>query len=74
MFYKKHINNYKKSFVLILTTLLTLLGCKTKEEKYLQKHQVIFCKTSEFEQFVKNAKVKPTQARDLMIEFANKNN
>lgn len=56
------------------TTILAFMGCKTKEEKFLIEHKVIFCKTIEFDEFVENAKIKPIEARKLMIDFAKKDN
>ncbi len=58
----------------IFTTILTFIGCKTKEEKYLKDHEVIFCKTTEFEQFVENSEIKPIEARKLMIDFVKRKN
>jgi hypothetical protein len=61
-------------YMTTLTAILTFFGCKTKEEKYLEKHKVLFCKTDEFELFIATAKIKPKEANELMIDFANKKN
>jgi hypothetical protein len=61
-------------YMTILSTILSFFGCKTKEEKYLEKHQVLFCKTDTFEAFVEKAEIKPDIAKNLMIDYTNKNN
>jgi hypothetical protein len=61
-------------YMTILSTILSFFGCKTKEEKFLEKHQVLFCKTDAFESFIEKAEIKPDIAKNLMIDYTNKNN
>ena len=60
--------------VVLIISLLTLLGCKTKEEIFLDKHEVIFCNTEEFDNFIKQAPIKPEEAKNLMLEYVTNNN
>lgn len=58
-----------KTILRFLIIIPLLFSCKSKEEKFLEKHQVFFCETEEFESFVKKAKIKPQQAWDLMSKY-----
>ncbi len=57
----------------LLTSILTFLGCKSEEEKILESHQILFYKTNEFENFINEAKIKPEEAKKIMIDFAKNN-
>ena len=39
-------------FMLIFSSILSLLGCKSKEEKFLENHKVILYDTKEAELFI----------------------
>ena len=58
----------------ILTGILTLLGCKSNEEKFIENHKVIVYKTPEYFEFEKSAKFKIDEAWKLQKEFSKKNN
>ena len=61
-------------FMLIFSSILSLLGCKSKEEKFLENHKVILYDTKEAELFINNSVIKPMEASKLQEEFALKNN
>ncbi|MBI9059800.1 MAG: hypothetical protein JEZ01_18695 [Labilibaculum sp.] len=61
-------------FMGIIISILTFLGCKSKEEKFLENNKVLFCKTEEFESFIKKSRVTPEKAWDLMVEYTEKEN
>lgn len=42
-------------FMLIFSSILSLLGCKSKEEKFLENHKVILYDTKEAELFINNS-------------------
>ena len=64
----------KKLFYMsIFTSVLSLIGCKTDEEKYLKEHNVIFYQTKEFKLFEENSKIKLKDAFELQTKFANSN-
>jgi len=63
----------KINFIVIISFLTIFLGCKSKEEKFLEKHQVLFYQTKDFESFVKEAKIKPEEAWDLMVGYSKSN-
>lgn len=54
-------------------SILTLFGCKTKEEIYLNKHKVIFANTKEFDAYINTAIIKPIDAKKLMLDYVNNN-
>lgn len=58
----------------IFISILSFLGCKSKEERFLDSHQILFCKTDKFKKFLFEAKIKPEEAKEMMIDFAEKNN
>lgn len=58
----------------ILSSLLTLINCKSKEEKFFEEHKVIHYNTEEAKEFINNAKIKPDQAKKIQANFAFKNN
>ncbi len=58
----------------LLASFLCLFGCKSKEEKFLEKHEVLFCKTETFDTFVRKAKIKPKVALELMSNYSKENN
>jgi len=43
------------------------------EKEFIENHQVLFCKTDEFQKFVDEANVKPEEAKKIMHNFAEKN-
>ncbi len=61
-------------YMSIFTTLLTLFGCKSKEESFLQKNIVIYYGTKEFEEFEKKSNVKLVKAWQIQKEYLEKNN
>ena len=52
----------------------SVLGCKSKEEKFLENHKVILYETKEAELFINNSVIKPMEASKIQEEFALKNN
>ena len=64
----------KKILIGTLTSIFTLFGCQTAQEKFLKKHDVFYAKTKEFNEFITKAKIKPQDARKLMGKYINKNN
>ncbi|MBL4745360.1 MAG: hypothetical protein JKY08_03240 [Flavobacteriaceae bacterium] len=58
----------------ILASILCVFGCKSNEEKFLEKHHVLFCKTKSFDVFIEKTKVKPEAAWDLMRNYSKDNN
>ncbi len=58
----------------IFTSFLSFIGCgKTEEEKYLEKHQVFFYKTKEFNDFENNTIIKLEEAFKIQTKFAKQN-
>ena len=57
----------------IFTSILSLVGCKTEEEKYFKEHKVIFYQTKEFDEFELKSKIKIKEAFDIQTKFANDN-
>lgn len=64
----------KLRFLVIILSIISILGCKSKEETFLKHNEVLFCKTIEFEKFVHNAIIKPEKAKKMMIHYTKENN
>ncbi len=60
--------------MVILISIVNFLGCKSEEEKFLDNHEIVFCETDEFKNFIAEATIKPERAKEIMIDFARKNN
>lgn len=60
--------------VVLIFTLLFFLGCKSKEQKFLDNHKVILYHTKEATDFINTAKIKPEEAKIIQVNFAIKNN
>ena len=58
----------------IIMSFLNLLGCKFGDYKHIDKNQILFCKTNEFENFVSKANIKPEEARNIVYDFAKNHN
>ncbi len=58
----------------IITSFLIFLGCKTEEEKFLEKHRVLFYDTPEYIEFEKDATIKIDSAWKMQKDFSKKNN
>lgn len=59
--------------IMILSSILTFLGCKNKEEKFLETHTVIFYNSPQYKEFEKTSKVKIKEANKIQANFAIKN-
>ena len=57
-------------YILILMSILNSLGCRFKEERFLEKHDVIFSNTEAFEKFVTNANIKLEKAKEIKVGLA----
>jgi hypothetical protein len=57
-----------------LTSIFSLFGCKSKEDKFLQENNIYFYGTPEFENYEKNAPVKLTEAWEIQKKYANLKN
>ena len=60
--------------MLIFSWVLSLLGFKSEEEKFLENHKVILYDTKEAELFINNSVIKPMEASKIQREFTLKNN
>ena len=61
-------------FIVTFSSIFSLLGCKSEEEKFLENHKVILYDTKEAELFINNSVIKPMEASKIQREFALKNN
>ena len=61
-------------FIVTFSSIFSLLGCKSEEEKFLENHKVIPYDTKEAELFINNSVIKPMEASKIQREFALKNN
>lgn len=57
-------------YMSIFTTLSTLIGCKSNEEKFLQENKVIYYGTKEFEDFEKKSNVNLSEAWKIQKEYS----
>ncbi|AZA59277.1 hypothetical protein EG349_11960 [Chryseobacterium shandongense] len=64
----------KKIITTVFSSILLMMGCKNKEQKFLEKHKVILYNTKEADNFINNSVVKPIEAKKLQADFAIKNN
>jgi len=60
--------------MITISSFLAFIGCKTKQEKFLSNHSVLFYKTNAFDSFLTNAKIKPKEALNLVVEYSKNNN
>ncbi|MGX5687144.1 hypothetical protein ACWKWW_21555 [Chryseobacterium cucumeris] len=61
-------------YIVSICSLFSLLGCKSKEQKFLDNHKVILYETKEAEDFINTANIKPDEAKQIQAAFAIKNN
>jgi len=64
----------RKALIGGLISIFTFLGCQTAQEKFLKKHNVLYAKTNEFDEFITKAKIKPNDARRLVANYIHENN
>lgn len=64
----------KLIYMTLICSLLSLLGCKSKEQKFLDNHKVILYNANEAGDFINNANIKPEDAKQIQADFAIKNN
>lgn len=57
-------------YIMILSSILTFFGCKSKEKKFLEEHQVFFYNTNEYKEFEVGSKVKVKEALMIAYKFA----
>ncbi|MFV0305823.1 MAG: hypothetical protein ACK5IC_10130 [Moheibacter sp.] len=57
-------------YMSIFTSLFALIGCKSKEEKFLQENRVIYYGTKEFEDFEKNSIIKIDRAWEIQKMYS----
>lgn len=63
-----------KKIIMILSAILTLLGCKSEEKKFLENHKVIFYKSEEYQNFEKQVKINIKIAYKIAFNYAIENN
>lgn len=56
--------------IMILSSILTLLGCKSKEKTFLEEHKVIFYNTLQYRSFENTSKVSIKEASIIAYKFA----
>ncbi|MCP1299506.1 hypothetical protein NK356_10030 [Chryseobacterium sp. S0630] len=61
-------------YIVSICSLFSLLGCKSKEQKFLDNHKVILYETKEAGDFINTANIKPDEAKQIQAAFAIKNN
>ncbi|WP_449387460.1 hypothetical protein [Chryseobacterium lineare] len=57
-------------YMSIFSTIFTLFGCKSKEEKFLQENKIIYYDSKEFEDFEKKANISIVEAWRIQKEYS----
>lgn len=57
-----------------ISTIFSLIGCKNKEEKFIEKNKILYYGTKEFEEFQKNVPIKLHKAWSIQKEYAKESN
>lgn len=63
----------KKIFMSLFSLIISFIGCKSNEEKFLQENKVYYYDTKDFEEFEENAPIKLNRAWQIQKEYSKKN-
>lgn len=53
---------------------MNFLGCKTKEEKFIEKHEVMLYNSVQYNNFIKNVKISINDALKIANNYSKNNN
>ena len=61
-------------YITSICSLLPFLGCKSKEQNFLDNHKIIHYSTKDVGDCIKNAEIKPEEAKQIQADFTIRNN